>query len=316
MYRPDDRWVWDFWTVRDGDAWHLFHLQAPRSVHPDERHWNASIGHAVSNDLVDWTTQPTALEPGPPGAWDDLALWTGSTIRHRSGRWLMAYTGLTREGSVAVERIGLAWSDDLRTWEKDPANPVLESDPTWYERPGATTWAHGWRDPYLLEHGDGYAMLITARGLEPADPYRRGAIALARSGVDAHTWVAGPPVAGTTGLLAQLEVPHLVPVGDRWALVFSTNTDGPWPRSDADAPTLIGTFAMVGDSPVGPFDGEPFVVDASADGSRYAGRVIAGGDGEDPVLMAFADAPADSFAGGVIDPLPVQLSSAGSTRSR
>ena len=32
MLRLDDLWVWDSWVADDGDLYHLFFLQAPRSL--------------------------------------------------------------------------------------------------------------------------------------------------------------------------------------------------------------------------------------------------------------------------------------------
>ena len=305
MYRPEGLWVWDFWLTRDNATWHMFHLQAPADVHPDERHWHASIGHAASEDLTNWTTLGTALEPGPNGAWDALTLWTGSVLRHRNGRWLMAYTGLRRERDVPVERIGLAWSDDLLKWEKDPANPIVESDPRWYEEPGCTNWAHGWRDPYLVETSEGYAMLISAR-TRSGDPYRRGSIALASS-PDAHSWTVHEPVEGTTGLVAQLEVPHLVDVGGDTLLVVSTDTDGPWPRNEPGHDRAVGTATIRGRGSTGPFDGSLDLLDVNA--GRYAGRLIE--DGGRLRYLAFDDAPSGAFRGGVTQPIDVSLGADG-----
>ena len=77
--RLPDKWVWDFWLARERDRHHVFFLQAPRSLGDAElRHRNASVGHAVSSDLRSWTVLPDAIRPGPAGAWDDVATWTGS----------------------------------------------------------------------------------------------------------------------------------------------------------------------------------------------------------------------------------------------
>src|SRR3712207_8946841 len=70
--RLPDKWVWDFWLVRDGTDYHAFYLQAPRSLgDPELRHLNASIGHAASKDLRHWRILPDALSADPPGVWDD-----------------------------------------------------------------------------------------------------------------------------------------------------------------------------------------------------------------------------------------------------
>jgi len=106
-----DRWIWDFWLVRDGADHHLFCLQASTNIgHPDKRHWNTSIGHAVSRDLMRWETLPDALSPRPCGTWDDASTWAGSVIA-QEGRWFLLYTGTSGADGRLVQRIGLAESD-------------------------------------------------------------------------------------------------------------------------------------------------------------------------------------------------------------
>ncbi|NES24949.1 MAG: glycosyl hydrolase family 32, partial [Symploca sp. SIO3E6] len=47
-----DKYLWDFWLVEESSDYHLFYLQAPRSLKdPEERHWNVSIGHAITRDF-------------------------------------------------------------------------------------------------------------------------------------------------------------------------------------------------------------------------------------------------------------------------
>ena len=126
--------MWDFWLVRDGTDYHAFYLQAPRSLgDPELRHLNASIGHAVSKDLRHWRVLPDALDAGPPGAWDDRAVWTGCVVWAR-GRWHMFYTGVSVEDDTVVQRAGLATSEDLIRWRKHPKNPLIEADPRYYEQ--------------------------------------------------------------------------------------------------------------------------------------------------------------------------------------
>ena len=45
--RLSDKWVWDSWIADTGREFHLFYLQAPRSLGDQlERHWHATVGHA------------------------------------------------------------------------------------------------------------------------------------------------------------------------------------------------------------------------------------------------------------------------------
>ena len=135
MLRLADAWTWDFWLADDGRSYHLYFLKAPRHIgHPDQRHWNASIGHATSPDLADWTVVSDAITPSGGPAFDDIATWTGSVVRGRDGTWFMFYTGVGPADGAPRQRIGLATSADLHHWSKHPGSPVLESDSRWYER--------------------------------------------------------------------------------------------------------------------------------------------------------------------------------------
>ena len=135
MLRLPEAWVWDFWLVDDGERYHLFFLYASRALHdPDARHHRASVGHAISDDLTVWERVPDALVRSDPPAFDDLATWTGSVVRHPDGTWFMFYTGATLTPGGNVQTIGYATSPDLITWRKNPTDPVLTADPRWYEK--------------------------------------------------------------------------------------------------------------------------------------------------------------------------------------
>ena len=68
---------------------------------------DARIGHAASADLISWTVLPDAIDLGPSKAWDDLATWTGSVVKH-DGTWHMLYTGVSSIDGGVVQKIGLA----------------------------------------------------------------------------------------------------------------------------------------------------------------------------------------------------------------
>jgi beta-fructofuranosidase len=296
MFDRPDLWVWDSWLVDDGTEFHLFHLQAPKSLGDAElRHRNASIGHAVSPDLVGWVSTGSVLGPQRCPAFDDLATWTGCVVGG-DPEWSMFATGLSVAEDGLVQRIGRATSTDLRRWERS-AEPMLEADPRWYAvRDQRHTETH-WRDPWVVSDGAGRQhMYITARDPDTAMAVVGHAVA---DGVD--DWAVEPPLCPPSARFGWVEVPSLQQVNGRWFLVFSCLSD-----HMPGAPTGSGGVWSL---PVfGP--GAPFDLDGAtrlACECVYAGRIVRGRDGSS-YLLAFVNAdPAGRFVGGIIDPVPVSV---------
>jgi beta-fructofuranosidase len=304
-----DKWVWDFWLVREGERHHVFYLQAPRTLgQPTLRHHHASVGHAVSNDLRSWRVLPDALRPGPLGSWDDLAIWTGSAIGH-DGRWYMLYTGVSRAESGLVQRIGLAVSDDLVRWEKHHANPVLEADPRWYDLLDLARWRdQSWRDPWLFRHPEEgtFHVLVTARSRIGA-PDGAGVVGHARS-VDLVEWEVLPPLTAA-GDFAQVEVPQLVRLNGRYEILVSCLAEDHSRERLAriGSPGQTGTFVFSAEEPLGPytFTGGPLAAPDGPLGPLYAGKLVEA-QGGTWWFMAFRGDGDRSFLGELTDPLPVR----------
>ncbi|MFC7201477.1 family 43 glycosylhydrolase [Halospeciosus flavus] len=255
-YAPPGMYFWDFWLFREDDTYYLYHLQAPRVGDEGTRHFNASVGHATSTDLVEWSHEGTALVSGDGDAWDDAGTWTGCTVSD-GDRYYLFYTG--RRGRETVpggfpghtQRIGVAVSDDLRNWEKHDANPVLEHDGEWYadhtETFDGTT---PWRDPEVVydeDSGYWYAFVTARDRRKPAG--ERGCIARARS-TDLVDWEVLPP-ACSLGNYAKMEVPDLHYHDGRWYLLFSVKRDEYAEDNPRERET--GVRYLVGDSLSGAF---------------------------------------------------------------
>jgi len=222
--RLDDAWIWDSWIADDGEHYHLYFLQAPRALgDPGLRHTAAVIGHATSTDLRAWDYHGVALAPAAHGAWDDLALWTGSVV-HDGERWLMYYTALNTAGGRGVkdQRLGLAASEDLFRWERIGEAPVLAPDRRLYRTLADGTASETWRDPFVFRDGDGWSMLITARDPDAPRLYD-GVVAHARS-ADARTWVLQAPLSAPAGF-GQIEVPQLRRVHGSPLLAFTCHPE-------------------------------------------------------------------------------------------
>lgn len=306
-----DKWIWDFWFAQDGPDYHVFYLQAPKSLGDEKlRHWHASIGHAVSKDLANWSVLPDAISPGQDeDAFDNYTTWTGSIIRH-DGIWYMFYTGTRKQENGLVQRIGFATSPNLISWTKNAANPVIEADPTWYELLGQSNWHdQAWRDPWIFRHPitGRFHALITARvNYGPAD--ERGVIGHAVSD-DLHRWEVLAPIT-SPGKFGHMEVPQIVEMLNRNYLIFSASADM-YAQKHLQEPgvePLHGSHYMIGDHPLGPFEylsDRFFAGDRS--GSLYSSKVIQTHRG-DWVLVAFRNYAADgSFIGELSDPIPIEI---------
>lgn len=303
MLRLPDSWVWDFWLADDGERHHLFFLYASRALRdPDARHYRASIGHAVSDDLVEWTRVDDALVRSDAGGFDDLATWTGSVIRHPDGTWFLFYTGATDTDRGNVQRIGYATSRDLVTWDKAAANPVLSADERWYETLADGDWQdEAFRDPWVFADpgGDGWHMLITARA-PSGPPDDRGVVGHAWSR-DLREWELRPPLTGPGQGFGQLEVMQVEEVDGTPVMVFSCLARDMSERRRRGV--TGGVWAAPAGSPLGPFD----IAGAYplSDSSVYSGKLVRDRAGAWQLMAFHHDAPDGSFVGVIGDPVPV-----------
>ena len=298
-------WVWDFWLADDGARYHMFYLHAPHALgNPDLRHRNARIGHATSDDLVSWTDHGQIFETGPKGSFDDTATWTGSVVKGPDGRWRLFYTGsrfLSPDSNANIETIGVALSDDLFTWEKQPG-PIAKADLALYETLGSSDWPEeAFRDPWVFEGKNGlWHMLITARANHGAT-MERGIIGHATS-TDLATWQLQPALSAINGGFAHLEVPQIVEVEGTLHLLFCCDA----PRlSGRLAGQMGGIWSVAVPDALGPYpiDRATLIVPQSL----YAGRIAKDRAGRS-VLLAFNNVEAGGdFVGAISDPLPLTL---------
>lgn len=306
MFDLPDSWVWDFWLADDGERYHLFFLCASRALHdPDRRHLRASIGHAVSDDLVSWTRVADALVRGDAPAFDDVATWTGSVVRGDDGRWYLFYTGVQFEEGRNVQRLGYATSTDLMTWQKAPDNPVVESDPRWYELAANSPWnEETWRDPWVFRDPDcdGWHLLVTARATE-GESLTRGVVGHAVS-PDLRSWKVLPPLSEPVpNGFGQLEVMQVEEIDGRPVLLFVCLPPQASERRRAQYPRGA-IWAAPADSLTGPYRiDEAYPL---ADDDLYVGRLLRRRDDGAWLFFAFRHMDATGeFVGGVTDPMPV-----------
>ncbi len=166
-------------------------------------HW----GHAVSDDLLHWEHLPIALAPTPGGA-DPTGCYSGCAVDH-DGVPTIIYTGVMPQKACIA-----TGSDDLITWTKHPANPVIPAPPEGLEVPG-------WRDHCVWREDDGWYQVIGCgvRGVG-------GALPLYRS-PDLVRWeYLGLMCTGDANLTGSMwEVPDFFPLGDQHVLTVHAHPE-------------------------------------------------------------------------------------------
>jgi sucrose-6-phosphate hydrolase SacC (GH32 family) len=302
MLRLASSWVWDFWTADDGERYHLFFLKASRALlDPDRRHWRATIGHATSTDLRNWTEHADAVIPSDSPAFDDLATWTGSVVRDDNGTWRMFYTAVSRAERGLSQRISSVVSDDLFTWHPEPGRQVLEPDARWYETADTREWPdQAWRDPWVFRDHDNWHMLITARA-NHGDPDNRGVIGHATS-TDLTTWTIQPPLSQPGSGFGHIEVVQTVEVQGRPVGLFSCLASEL--SHDRRAEEQVGgVWAFPVESLAGPFKIEESY--RITDERLYVGRLVEDRNGEWQLLAFRNNDGHGGWLGEITDPQPV-----------
>jgi beta-fructofuranosidase len=224
-----DKWIWDSWYVFDGERYHAFYLHASRALgDPVRRHRHPIIGHAVSDDLTNWTVVRDAIiVSDEPAAFDSWTTWTGSVVRADDGQWWMFYTGTSRGDGGDVQTVGAATSSDLMVWDKVSSSPIVSAEEPWYEKLNQPQWHdEAWRDPWVFRFPKGvttgaaavgvpagtdaselWHMLVTARANESVggNVRTRGVMGHATSS-DLLNWTVQPPLSKPHQGFGQLEV--------------------------------------------------------------------------------------------------------------
>jgi predicted GH43/DUF377 family glycosyl hydrolase len=132
----DGTWVLLYQTVSSSVPWVIARATAPSPRGP-------------------WTLDATpVLQPGPVGAFDHGGVQWPWVVRS-GDRWAMFYAGFDMPQS-GTGAIGVAYSDDGRTWTKNDA-PVLVTTERWEGRSVDR--------PRVAQTPDGYVMLYAGRQL-------------------------------------------------------------------------------------------------------------------------------------------------------
>jgi len=182
---------------------------------PKRPHGGHCWGHAVSTDLVNWTFLPPALvpEPGDP----DVGIFSGNAFLSKDGVPMLCWFGVDAGVCVAT-----ALDDDLITWKKHPANPIIPMPKPGQPGHGVyTVW-----DPYLWLEGENYYCLLGGNAL----PNGKDTLYTMRSPdlvkwTPLHPFFEHPDLAWTTPG-EDCSCPDFFKIGDKHALLCISHKVG------------------------------------------------------------------------------------------
>ena len=260
-YQPDGLNIGDTWYFTDGKLTHCIHMQ---NLYPGSTAGSiedGALGHAISEDLINWKTLPAALRKGEYRSYDDCDLWTGSVIRYENTFYLY-YTARCSQ-KPNINRIALAVSKDGFTWVKYKSNPIITPDPRWYHCETNPTWlaCHSnldfsivdCHDLCVVRDSDSECFWGFFAARSPGNECAQtSVIALCRS-YDLIHWEQFPPCFVPMKYNV-VEVPDVFLLSGKWYMLCLTGNDY-GQRNRTSDPELAGpvTIYAVADCPQGPY---------------------------------------------------------------
>jgi len=138
--------------IQYNGRYHVFYQYNPAGPFHGTIHW----GQAISDDLVHWEDCPVALSPSPDGP-DADGCWSGCAVLD-DGTPTVFYTGGRERRQLPCR--ATATDETLDTWEKDPANPVIEDPPADLDLLATDFWEAEFRDHCIRREGETWQHLI------------------------------------------------------------------------------------------------------------------------------------------------------------
>lgn len=204
-HTPEANWMNDpngmFYDEANG-IWHLYYQHNPFGTTWGPMHW----AHATSTDLLTWEEHPIVLYPDSIGT-----IFSGSAVidkNNTAGFGENALVAIYTQSEVCGQHQSIAYSTDGGySFTKYEGNPVLMGD------------IADFRDPKVTWDGDHWLMML-ACGQEEIRFY---------ASPDLKTWEYLSSFGKDLGAHGGIwECPELLHIGDKYVLLVSINSGGPF----------------------------------------------------------------------------------------
>ena len=145
---PDDDWAKDPSVIQVGKIFYMYYTSAsPWQQDGAGGKGPCRIDYATSTDGIKWAYRGPAIAKGELGEWDDERPQAPAKPILKDGIYYMFYAGKSSHSPVAI---GYATSTDLKTWTKNPGNPILSNGKC--------------NDPFIFQENGIYYLFHTSGG--------------------------------------------------------------------------------------------------------------------------------------------------------
>ena len=211
-FLPPTHWMNDpNGPIYHNGFYHVFYQHNPYVADWGQMHW----GHARSRDLLRWEHLPPAVWPSKELGEEQC--WSGCSAITPDGQPLLFYTsiGPKHEAYDAAEQWAAIGDDELITWTKHPANPVLS------ETLHGDQKIYHWRDPFVFEAA-GRTFMVLGGKLDESEGGQAVIALYETENAQLSSWrYRGILYRHPDRELASLECPNFFPLGDKFVLLYS-----------------------------------------------------------------------------------------------
>ncbi len=204
--------------------YHLFYQHNPYGDDWGNMHW----GHVRSRDLAHWEHLPIALAPSKAEGEDHV--FSGCATIGPDGKPMIFYTSIGPR--LPEQWAAVPLDDDLTTWKKHPANPVLT------EALHGDVKVHEWRDPFIFP-ANGHTYMVLGGNLN-GNKGGEGVVNVYRAENESLTaWkYLGVLFQHPDQDVKNVECPLFFPLDGRWVLIVSQGRPVDWFVGDLNEETM------------------------------------------------------------------------------